>query len=686
MKMLKIRQSLLTQEGIQHFQALPELTALDIALCAAPGALQFLANNCKKLETLCYGWIQSTGYASTTGSSQNAADLQFLTPSAAGEELPLPKLQKLTLFGTLCESTGPQVTNFMSKRAGKIRRLLQADNDYSWHGGFRPAPMGDSHAAAGPCIATTSDITPNDSMFVDKVVFFTDRDESQLATIMSIPPHIKFPNLRKLEMYHVSTGSYDLTHATKLTHLSFEGRIPNVAEGFPPSLTHISVRFVRQLELAQFMDVLFGCLLDSTLSLELLELFSVTVSASRNPRSYVGHLIKYLKLEFIFGQGHGRPRGRFGGAMLGALAVPGTWLEPLIPPHTRCKTPILLGCPADLLNLFPNHYVGRYKVDLNFGNQPILPQTARTADQTEWLATSMPADSSHQIFATLRVLEMSDAAGTKAEPEPQWLQELDIRMPALHSLKLRIHGSKVPFQLKHRNLTILVLWRNSAKSFSVEGNHLPSLKKLCIFGSHEGGIVVSNFKALTHLSVGEMESSFSCMAVPELQCLIVSGSSGSIKIDAPSLRILSFGRNCESVHFVTAPTLLQSLSFAVSPRAVELVLRVLKRLGKLLSLSNVLDIQVVLNRKFLRKPFAEQQEISTKALASLCKTACGSTSASDLFSFLPKLLSLRLGSWQCSREVQAPQLLLNDPADWHVRGPDARRHLFECMQSNGYHY
>jgi hypothetical protein len=73
LKSLKIRQSLLSEEGIKHLQAMPKLRVLDIALCPVPGALQRIATYCKKLQVIYYGWVQSFGHISVASASQNAA-------------------------------------------------------------------------------------------------------------------------------------------------------------------------------------------------------------------------------------------------------------------------------------------------------------------------------------------------------------------------------------------------------------------------------------------------------------------------------------------------------------------------------------------------------------------------------------------------------------------------------------
>jgi hypothetical protein len=335
--------------------------------------------------------------------------------------------------------------------------------------------------------------------------------------------------------------------------------------------------------------------------------------------------------------------------------------------------------------MFPQTYVGRFCSGAVHPFAALAPPpAARIFDQTEWLSSNMDLDPAKLMLASIRSLELTDETGAKGQPLPMWFQELENRLPALFALKLRLCPSKAPCVLKHRNLTVLVINRNSGKLFSIDGEHLPSLNKLCIFGSHTGGVIVSKFKVLSHLSVGDMDSAFSCSAVPALQSLLVSCISGAIKIDAPNLQILSLGRNCEGVHFATPPTSLSSLSFVLSPRAVELATRVLKRLGKLACLSNLVDIQVALNRKFLRKGIAKQQEISIKSFASVCKAICGAPGTADLFTFLKKLLTICVGCLQSSRESQAPY----QPTSWQissrVRGPHPHRHLFECLRANAW--
>jgi hypothetical protein len=71
LKKLKIRQSLLTLEGLQHLQSMPRLRVLDVALCPLPGALQQIVNYCKNLKVLYYGWIQGFSFQTLASSSLN---------------------------------------------------------------------------------------------------------------------------------------------------------------------------------------------------------------------------------------------------------------------------------------------------------------------------------------------------------------------------------------------------------------------------------------------------------------------------------------------------------------------------------------------------------------------------------------------------------------------------------------
>jgi hypothetical protein len=73
LRKLKIKQSELTEEGLQHLQAMPRLRTLDISLCAVPAALQIICRISRKLKVLYYGWIQAYSSGAMAASSLNLA-------------------------------------------------------------------------------------------------------------------------------------------------------------------------------------------------------------------------------------------------------------------------------------------------------------------------------------------------------------------------------------------------------------------------------------------------------------------------------------------------------------------------------------------------------------------------------------------------------------------------------------
>jgi hypothetical protein len=572
------------------------------------------------------------------------------------------------------------VESFIEKRHLTLRRLAQADHNFGWFSGIIPAVLTfDDRRDPKQQVSWEGDLLapPGRSLRsnrVRKMILFDAR--STAAVVEVLPDPKSFPNLTKLIITSFTAAdqanNLDLSRLSTLTHLQISSGLPPIS-AIPASLSHVSLDAIRTGSLPRFMDMLFQMLWDSQRALDFLSISACDAGPAISPRGYVGHLIKHLSLNQIYESGWV--------GMLTPTAVPATWFEALVPPNLGCKSPRLIRCCLGLVSLFPNSYIGSYNDNTPF-NLRTLPLVPRHVDKLLWPAQLMVAAISNPSFSSLRMLEVRHPVADEANTSPEWLRDIDSSLPALQFLRIQMQNAKsTPNIFNHRGLTSLVIHRPSTKPFALDGAGLPSLRIFRLIGVCSAEVAISNFQSLQHATVGTIAASFVCSGVPQLLTLAVTGSEGSMRLDAPNLRILSLEATWDKIRFVSTPTLLQSLTFWIPPRSWEPALRVLKDLKKLAGLANLLNLQIIFGTAdYHGMKQHEQRDLSDKVISSLTKAICGSSGGklAELFAYFPKLGSVRVGRrlcvpgpWECD---QAAQKFETDPA-----GSRPSKLLLECV-------
>jgi hypothetical protein len=496
-----------------------------------------------------------------------------------------------------------------------MRQLAQLQRDQYWLGGLSHAPL--SPESTKPPETVVLRYGVESDLHAVKTIVISQLHVEEIGIYLD-PPGV-FANLKQLELHRVShlSDELDLSTLTSVRYLIIQGEF-STPLAFPPALDRLALREVWSHVIPETMDLVYEMLLKDRRPLDLLELTGLYIGPNARQRQYVGHLIKHLRLDQIIDIATGRA--------LTLTSARGSCLEPLFPPHTRCKSPRLIACCLELVPLFPLRYIGAFKRPNSETARPNIPAAPILTDAAAWPSTFIATDAADPIFSSLRMLEVRGPSGSKAEPIPDWLRDLELRMPQLQFFNVFLAGAKLPKDfLRHRNLTTLVIHRYSAKPFLLNGVGLASLQSLRLLGGYDE-VSITDFPALLHLCVSDIQSSFSLSTVPRLHSFTASSVRGSMRLDAPNLRILSLDHYSDKLKFVSSPTLLQSLCYWGKPQHVtELAARMLKHLFKISCAQNLLHIQI---RFFSKKMDLSPEKLlgsSTNAAKVLAKAISGSS-------------------------------------------------------------
>lgn len=330
-------------------------------------------------------------------------------------------------------------------------------------------------------------------------------------------------------------------------------------------------------------------------------------------RRYWGHKIGVLTVHRC-SVGHTGVTGRSHKNLVRPLKFPETILAPLLPPHSRCKMPVLVDCSRNFLMELPaslrrKAYLEFDRLSAQYGvrDPPIFDEECQRASVR--ISAVPPAAGLMASAASLSNLKTLDIFLRADSSYPQdtvaaslaWLAQAGELFPRLISLSvhsarsgLAIHVDGDPLFVgpivKHPFLEELAL-KIPGKA-EISGTDLPRLRKFSFGELPVRRCSIVNFPSLEWLSVVSSKE-LAVTACPRLRFLQVQSQSATkIRVDAP-LEVLCLDQVPKSVRFASSPENLEILSFCSTYEDYYFrVARFFKRLGLSGAMANLRSVHL----------------------------------------------------------------------------------------------